>query len=323
MPETPPVEHPQQLAARLKLAQAQLELSQARQQLQLGRSGLRQAPLRKKPVLLLAVFLDLLAVKGFERTTRTYQSMAAKPPRSAQLFERARQERAVALESSERAESHRRLAGAALSAQPGRPWTAAVVQLVFGWAIIGAALAIDYEIFAAFDASYFRWYLENGAVISIVFGFVSLAVRLDDYPDLISSNPMRYLYACLTLSLHLSLAWNQIVGVDPERSPGLLFAKVFDLVVSLFAWLAVAIGFVGWLLVVAPIQHLVYAVLGAPARNALRNQTSSPRFDAAHDATGVFANDGTGGHVIGYVEKPVTLTSALAAAALWALSQLA
>jgi hypothetical protein len=318
----PPVEHPRQLAARLKLAQAQFELTQARQQLQLGRSGLGKAPLRKKPILLLAVFLDLLAVKGFERTTRTYESMAAKPPRSALLFERARQERVAALESSERAEFHRRLAGAALSAQPGRPWTAFVAQFVFGWAILGAALAVNYAIFAAFDANYFRWYLDNGALISIVFGFVSLAVRLDDYRDLISSNSMRYLYACLTLSLHLSLAWNQIVGVDPERSPGLLLAKVFDLVVSLFAWLAVAVGFVGWLLVVAPIQHLVYAVLGAPARNALRNQASSASFDAAQDATGGFADNGTSGHPIGYVEKPVTLTSALAAAVLWALSQL-
>ena len=322
MPETPPVEHPQQLAARLKLAQAQFELSQARQQLQLGRSGLRSAPLRKKPILLLAVFLDLIAVKGFERSARTYERMAAKPPRSTLLFERARQERVAALASSERAESHRRLAGAALSAQPGRPWTAFVIQFVLGWVIVGAALAVDYAIFAAFDTNYFRWYLENGALISIVFGFVSLAVRLDDYPDLISYNPMRYLYACLTLSLHLSLAWNQIVGVDPERSPGLLFAKVFDLVVSLFAWLAVAIGFVGWLVVVAPIQHLVYAVLGAPARNALRNQASSPHFNPAKDVTAVSGNDGTSGHPIGYVEKPVTLTSALAAAVLWVLSQL-
>jgi hypothetical protein len=120
----------------------------------------------------------------------------------------------------------------------------------------------------------------------------------------------------------ISLSWNQIVGVDPERSPGLLLAKIFDLIVSLFAWLAVAIGFVGWLLVVAPIQHPVYAVLGAPARNALRNQASSSRFDAAKDATGVSSTYGTGGHPIGYVEKPVTLTSALAAAVIWALSQL-
>ena len=318
----PSVEHPRQLAARRKLAQTQFELTQARQQLQLGRSGLHQAPLRKKPVVLLAVLLDLLAVKGLERSARSYESIAAKPPRSALLFERARQERAAALESSERAESHRRLAGAALVAQPGRPWTASVVQFLFGWAIVGAALAVNYAVFAVFDTNYFRWYLENGALIAIVFGFVSLAVQLDDYPDFISSNPMRYLYACLTLSLHLSLSWNQIVGVDPERSPGLLLAKVFDLVVSLFAWLAVAIGFAGWLLVVAPIQHLAYAVLGAPARNALRNQAGGSRFDAAKDTTGVSGDHGTSGHPIGYVDKPVTLTSALAAAALWALSQL-
>ena len=47
-----------------------------------------------------------------------------------------------------------------------------------------------------------------------MFGFVSLAVRLDDYPDLVSSNPLRYLYACWTLNFHLFLAWSQVIDVD-------------------------------------------------------------------------------------------------------------
>ena len=210
-------------------------------------------------------------MKGFERSTRTYQSMAAKPPRSAQLFERARQERVAALESSERASltagwrerrsvlnrvvRGRRLRSSSFSA--GRssmrsPSTTAIFPL---------------------DTSYFRWYLENGALISIVFGFVSLAVRLDDYPDLISSA------RCATVLLDAQPPPEPRLESDRRRRPG-AFARaavrqVFDLVVSLFAWLAVAIGFVGWLLVVAPIQHLVYVVLGAPARNALRNQAAA------------------------------------------------
>jgi hypothetical protein len=320
--ETPPAEHPRQLAARLKLAQAQLELAEGRRQLELTRGGLRRAPLHKRPVVLLAIAFQLISLKLLEGAARSYARTAESPPKSSILFERARQERAAALESATRSEAHRQEAGAALRAPVRRrPWTASVVQFVFGWAIVGTALAVNYVVFAAFDSNYFRWYLDNGALISLVFGFVSLAVRLDDYPDLVSSNPMLYLLACLTLSLHLGLAWNQVVAVDPERSPGLLLAKVFDTIVSLLAFLAVTVAFVGWLLVVAPIQHLTYAVLGAPARNALRNPVGS-RFDPAADDTTVAAEAGdTAGHVIGYVEKPVALTSALAAAVLWIISQ--
>ena len=186
-----------------------------------------------------------------------------------------------------------------------------------GWAILGAALAVNYFAFASFDENYFRWYLANGALIAIIFGFVALAVRLDDYPDLVSSNPLRYLYACVTLSQHLFLAWNQVIGVDPERAPGLLLSKLVDLVVSFIAWICVAVGFIGWLLVVAPIQYLPYAVLGAPARNALRNQTRST-YDPETDTLLLAATDeSSSGHTIGYVEKPVALTSALTAAVLW------
>ena len=101
----------------------------------------------------------------------------------------------------------------------------------------------------------------------------------------------------------------------------MLFAKLFDTIVSVLAMIAVTVAFVGWLLVVAPIQHLVYAVLGAPARNALRNPAQS-RFDSTADETEVAAGpEGSAGHAIGYAEKPVALTSALAAAVLWVASQ--
>ena len=146
------------------------------------------------------------------------------------------------------------------------------------------ALTANAFVFDLFDGNYFRWYLDNGALISLVFGFVSLAVRLDDYPDLVSSNPLRYLYACWTLNFHLFLAWNQVIDVDFERSKGVMLSKLFDTIVSSLAMLAVTLAFVGWLLVVAPIQHIAYAVLGAPARNALRNPSAAPRFDPAIDS---------------------------------------
>ena len=82
------------------------------------------------------------------------------------------------------------------------------------------------------------------------------------------------------------------------------------------------LAFVGWLLVVAPIQHIAYAVLGAPARNALRNSSAAPRFDPAIDVTTPRPAEGAEtGHAFGYLDKPVALTSALTASVLWVGSQ--
>jgi hypothetical protein len=107
------------------------------------------------------------------------------------------------------------------------------------------------------------------------------------------------------------------MGVDVERAPGLLLAKVVDLIVTLVAFVCVGVAFIGWLLVVAPIQYLPYAVLGAPARNALRNKQARSTYDPETDTLQVAATDESSGHTIGYIEKPVTLTSALTAAVLW------
>jgi hypothetical protein len=305
----------------MKLLEMRLELVTGRRQVATIRRDLHTGSLWRRTVRLTALAFASVGVKVLERTERFYARSAARPPRSAALFEQARSEREAALASFERAEEHRQASRAALSAPTGRPWVVGVVQSLFGWSILGVALAANYFVFASLDVDYFRWYIANGALISLVFGFVSLAVRLDDYPDLISSNPLRYLYACLTLSLHLLLAWNQVVAVDPERAAGLLLSKLFDLVVSLLAWACVTIVFIGWLLVVAPIQYIPYAVLGAPARNALRNP-ARPRYEPETDRTLPSpAGGGAAGHTIGYMEKPVALTSAFTAAVLWLLSK--
>ena len=88
-----------------------------------------------------------------------------------------------------------------------RPALMATISSLIGWAIIGSVIAVDYLIFRLlFDVNYFSWYLENGAVINIVFSVISLAVVLDAYTGLISSNPFRYLWACMALTDHVSLA---------------------------------------------------------------------------------------------------------------------
>jgi hypothetical protein len=93
-----------------------------------------------------------------------------------------------------------------------------------------------------------------------------------------------------------------------------------------------AIALVGWALIIGPVQHVVYLVLGAPARNAIRN-SKDPRYypktdtmtsdahgaDAARPPTNdedykAEVPESAPGFVIGYREKPVSLTAALATA---------
>ena len=78
----------------------------------------------------------------------------------------------------------------------------------------------------------------------------------------------------------------------------------------------------GWLLIVAPVQYLAFAVLGAPARNALRGKIVAT-YDPVTDTTmDVPVGTAHRGFEIGYREKPVSLTAALAAAVFWAISAL-
>jgi hypothetical protein len=313
--------HPSQVAARLKLVQAQREVDEAKRRVEVIRRDLHRGSLRRRAVNLVALALALAGERMLERAARSYERTASRPPKSAVMFERARTNRGAATVSLEASERHRQASHAALDAPTASPAVASVVQFVFGWAVLGVLLTANYVVFALFDSNYFRWYLDNGALISLVFGFVSLAVHLDDYPDLVSSNPMRYLYACWTLNFHFFLAWNQLIAVDVEQAKGVMLSKLFDTLVSFVAMLGVTIAFIGWLLVVAPIQHIAYAVLGAPARNALRNP-AAPRYDPATDSTIPLAAGSTEtGHAFGYVDKPVALTSALTATVLWIGSQ--
>jgi hypothetical protein len=317
----PLADHPRQIAARMKLIEVQPEVAEARRRVEAIRRDLRTGSLRRRAIILVALAFAAAGLRLLEKVERSYARSAARAPRSSVLFERARSKReeaAIALEASER---HRQASGAALDAPVGSPWIASAVQFLVGWVILGAGLTANYVVFALFDVNYFRWYVDNGALISLVFAFVSLAVQLDDYPNLVSSNPLRYVFACWTLNFHLFLAWNQVIAVDPERAKGVMLAKLFDTIVSFFAMLAVTVAFIGWLLVVAPIQHVAYAVLGAPARNVLRNP-AGPRYDPQTDTTVVTSAETAGsGRAFGYVDKPVTLTSALAAAALWLFSE--
>lgn len=112
-----------------------------------------------------------------------------------------------------------------------------------------------------FDLDYFRWYLDNGALFSIVFGFVGLAgARPDESIGLISLNPQDYLVAVFGLTAWPLLAAS--AALDSSQY-GRSIVNSLLLVPLSFALLA---GVWLFLIVGAPLQYFIHAVCGAPGR---------------------------------------------------------
>jgi hypothetical protein len=74
--------------------------------------------------------------------------------------------------------------------------------------------------FEAFGASYFEWYVDNGALIAIVFAFFSLAWggAIQAETGLISVNPVHYSATCLALLVLPSAAMAAALGTGARRS---------------------------------------------------------------------------------------------------------
>jgi hypothetical protein len=77
-----------------------------------------------------------------------------------------------------------------------------IVAAVVGLAVLVAVIALNEVVFRlVLDTDYLRWYLVNGFIISLVFGFVTLAWGdlLNKQRYLISAHPVEYAAASLTL----------------------------------------------------------------------------------------------------------------------------
>jgi hypothetical protein len=74
--------------------------------------------------------------------------------------------------------------------------------------LLGLVLLNELAFRAWFGADYLRWYLNNGAVLSLVFGFVTLAWGdLNKMTHLISAHPLEYAAAWLALGALPPLAF--------------------------------------------------------------------------------------------------------------------
>jgi hypothetical protein len=221
--------------------------------------------------------------------------------------------------------------------QPGRKPSRA--GAVVGLAILAAAVVIDTLAFdALFGTDYVHWYVDHGDVATLVFVFVTLAWGdVNKMTGLISAHPMQYLLASYALGALPSLALSALVETRrgrgeahglarTERGVAPIGLGLLDELVTVLASVAFLAAFVAWLLVVAPLQYVVYLVAGAPAREAL---ASAFRAWALVTDRGLAAGVSLKRRPMrpdaiesGFSAQPVAFTAAVAAALLFALSKL-
>ena len=205
------------------------------------------------------------------------------------------------------------------------PWQASAAALA-------VALAADYVVFRLLDVNYFRWYVENGALIQLLVGGIALVIDLESEPKLISVHPGEYLASAETVIglTAINFAADMRPAPDPseeERTrqrilprrwePDFLFGGLLHI-----AWVLVGVA---WLIVIAPVQYVGNLVAGAPARLALANPHHLAVFRRGPVISIVPVSAGSRANapeVIGLTKKPVAATASITAALLFGLSYL-
>lgn len=124
--------------------------------------------------------------------------------------------------------------------------------------------------------NYLQWYLEEGPLISLSIGFLSLFwEELEARKGLLSVNPAVYLGSCLQLvgilfqSMGVHLQGTKFSD-KPNLSGTELAVRTWDSLFTTLMVLGILAFLTAWTLVVAPLNYLVTLITGAPARSHLR-----------------------------------------------------
>jgi hypothetical protein len=198
-----------------------------------------------------------------------------------------------------------------------------------GLAAFAGLIATDEAVMRAlFGADYLSWYLANGAIVSLVVAFVSLAWGdLDRLPGLISAHPLEYAAAHVTLCVLPSQSLAAILAprgqTRPESAP--IGLPVLDALLTVAVTVVLLAAFVVFIVVVAPLQYFVYLVAGAPGRQACASPERAWYLIAARDIQVESGSRSAGlpeaATESAYTGRPVTLTAAIASGLLFAAQQ--
>ena len=207
-----------------------------------------------------------------------------------------------------------------------------------GLLILLALVLSNYLIFRYMGSNYFSLYFRYGSYICLGLTLLTLFADLDKNRDLISLNPFRYVTASWWLVGVPLYALGSDIKNTPEVAPAeplatnvwdqalqlaRSLASLIDLFVNgAFALLFILLALV-WFLIAVPLQYFVFIICGAPARALSK---SKRRVIYKINETGMRLRDlpanepvPHGAMEATYNIKPVRLTSAIAALALWVL----
>jgi hypothetical protein len=182
-------------------------------------------------------------------------------------------------------------------------------RVVLGLGIILGLIVANYMFFQeVLELNYFRWYLDTGPLVHVVFALIALGLNLDKNLDLIAVRPNQYIYGCLEITTQqfMQLAGGlgrvrndqDLLGGPTPPKTNLawdVLSFLFHAAITLAFSVAFFVAALAWLLLVAPIQYPLYIFCGAPARMFAGSTYSPPDMGremvSEPDSTGVSPSD--------------------------------
>jgi hypothetical protein len=150
------------------------------------------------------------------------------------------------------------------------------LKVILAYLTIPALLIFNWWLFrAVFGTGYYRWYLNNGALIGVATGFIALIWEdLEGRDGLMAINPVEYFGAALQLAGVVAYSVGTSLTTPSRQSEkvGCLtqLAIIWDSLASTFLGLLMLAAVLVWLVVASPLQWVVTIIAGAPARRQLR-----------------------------------------------------
>lgn len=95
------------------------------------------------------------------------------------------------------------------------------VRIFLYYSAIPILIGLNWFLFRYFgNRNYFLWYLENGTVIGLATGLLSLFWALEKRAELISANPVEYFGTCLQVSGGFLFSLGTYYRPPEEKSAG-------------------------------------------------------------------------------------------------------
>ena len=205
-----------------------------------------------------------------------------------------------------------------------------IIGFLISTLIIATWISALYLLFSRFmSKNYFRWYVENGTLISLATSFLALVWEgLEEQKGLLSWHPGNFLRSCfeLTAIFYSAIAANMAGPLDGIKhradEPISIGEALWDAVFAFIMALIMAVAVLGWLLFVAPLHYLITLFTGAPARREIRD-TGIKLFVQSNGFTTTIIEQPSSAEIpngstdVSFGVRPFALTNALNAAVLF------